>query len=180
MADDRMKDYVEVADRIREWYAKHPNARIVPELVENADARVTMKAAVYRTDDPLEPPAGVGHSALAIPGKTPFTRDSELENAETSAVGRALVMAGIPSKHVASAGEVRSKTSQATPGNTPPPARPAPAKAPPPRGGGTSRSGGSKATAAGQSREDAAGSKTPAPARATSENNPWEGMEGFQ
>jgi hypothetical protein len=57
----------------------------------------------------FDPPAGTGHSYLAIPGKTPYTAGAELENAETSAVGRALVMAGLSSKTVASADEIRAK-----------------------------------------------------------------------
>jgi hypothetical protein len=54
-------------------------------------------------------PAGIGHSAMQIPGATPYTRGSEIENCETSAVGRALVMAGLPSKRIASDDEIRSK-----------------------------------------------------------------------
>jgi len=107
-----MNGYIEVADRLREWYEKHPGGRIVTEVLENNDKRVTVRAEAYRkADDAL--PAGVGHSALTIPGTTPYTRGSELENAETSAVGRALVMAGLPSKKIASADEVQAK--RATP-----------------------------------------------------------------
>jgi hypothetical protein len=103
------QDYVEVAERIAAWYAKYPDGRITTELVEMSESRAVMKAYVFRDFNPE--PVGVGHSYLAIPGSTPFTKGSELENAETSAVGRALVMAGIPSKNVASANEVRSKSS---------------------------------------------------------------------
>jgi hypothetical protein len=103
------QDYVEVAERIAAWYAKYPDGRITTELVEMSESRAVMKAYVFRDFNPE--PVGVGHSYLAIPGSTPFTKGSELEYAETSAVGRALVMAGIPSKNVASANEVRSKTS---------------------------------------------------------------------
>jgi hypothetical protein len=46
---------------------------------------------------------------MQIPGATPYTRGSEIENCETSAVGRALVMAGLPSKRVASDDEIRAK-----------------------------------------------------------------------
>jgi hypothetical protein len=173
-----MKDYVEVADRIREWYAKFPDGRIVPDCIENGETRVTMRAAVYRTSDPLEQPAGVGHSALLIPGKTPYTKDSELENAETSAVGRALVMAGIPSKHVASAGEVRSKSDAgAAPPSGREASRPAQKATPPaPASSGASRSGGGGATQAATGKR---GSETPTPARTKAPENPWEGMEGM-
>ena len=108
MAGFDLSNYVEVADRLREWYEKNPSARIVTTIVDQSEKRVTVKAEVFRkADDVL--PAGVGHSALSIPGTTPYTKGAELENAETSAIGRALVAAGLPSKKIASADEVRSK-----------------------------------------------------------------------
>ena len=108
MAGFDLSGYVEVADRLREFYEKNPSARIVTSIVDQSDKRVTVKAEVFRkADDVL--PAGVGHSALTIPGTTPYTRGAELENAETSAIGRALVAAGLPSKKVASADEVLAK-----------------------------------------------------------------------
>lgn len=103
-----LKDYVDVAERLAEFYKGHPDGRIVTEVLENNDKRVTVRAEVFRTSQD-ELPAGVGHSALAIPGSTPYTRGAELENAETSAVGRALVMAGLQSKRIASADEVAAK-----------------------------------------------------------------------
>jgi hypothetical protein len=102
-------DYVEVADRIKAWHEEFPEGRIETELLSITDKLVVTKSRVYRTSDPQEAPAGIGHSMLGIPGKTTFTRDSELENCETSSVGRALVMAGIPAKSIASANEIRSK-----------------------------------------------------------------------
>jgi len=111
MAGFDLGNYVEVADRLREWYEKNPTARIVTTIVDQSEKRVTVKAEVFRkADDVL--PAGVGHSALSIPGTTPYTKGAELENAETSAIGRALVAAGLPSKKIASADEVRSKRSE--------------------------------------------------------------------
>lgn len=116
-----LKDYREVPERIAEWYTRYEHGRIVCTVLEKPNEwcnRWTVKAEVYRTEDPTEPPAGVGHSFLVVPGKTSFTRDSELENAETSAAGRALVMAGIPAKNVASEGEVRAKSQAVEPGST--------------------------------------------------------------
>lgn len=111
-----LSDYVEVADRVRAWYEEYPEGRIETSVEELTEARVMVRAQVYRSFN--GPPAGVGHSYLAIPGKTPYTLGSELENAETSAVGRALVFAGISARNVASAGEVKAKSnpqrSQAT------------------------------------------------------------------
>lgn len=102
-------DYVEVADRIRAWYEAYPNARIETEIVSISDKLVVVKAQAFRGETPDEKPAGVGHSSMNIPGSTPYTRGSELENTETSAAGRALVMAGLPSKKIASGDEIRAK-----------------------------------------------------------------------
>lgn len=103
-------DYVEVADRIRAWYETYPNARIETEVLTLTDKVVVVKALVFRGETADEKPAGIGHSSMNIPGSTPYTRNSELENTETSAAGRALVMAGLPSKKVASGDEIRAKS----------------------------------------------------------------------
>jgi hypothetical protein len=102
-------DYVDVAERINQFYKLHPNGRIItddPITVEiDGKAFIQVTAWVYR-DLNDEQPAGKDTAWEPWPGKTNFTRDSEMMNASTSATGRALVYAGIASKKVASRDDV--------------------------------------------------------------------------
>ena len=125
-----LDDYVEVADRIAEFYRRFPEGRLYAKQLKNDKESVEFIGYAKRSADDHDP--ATGHSELAKPGTTPYTRGSEVENCETSAIGRAIVMAGIPSKKVASADEVRAKVvpMKAVP---PPAAKPAPAAAPAPR-----------------------------------------------
>jgi hypothetical protein len=114
MAGFDLSNYVEVADRLREFYEKHPGGRVITSIIELTEKRVVVKAEVYR-ETAHEVPSGAGHSALGIPGVTPYTKGAELENAETSAIGRALVAAGLASKKIASADEIRAKRPEPAP-----------------------------------------------------------------
>ena len=102
------EDYIEVKDRIIKFYAEHPDGRLVSEVIEMTDVRVTVKAYAYKSLEDTVPTTG--HSWLNIPGTTNFTRGSELENAETSAWGRALAAMGYEvKKSIASRDEVAMK-----------------------------------------------------------------------
>lgn len=101
-------DYVGVHERINQFLEKFPDGRIQTEIAKHTDTVVIMKATVYRTAEDDRP--SVAHSQLDIPGKTNFTRGSEVENAETSAVGRALAFMGFETKKgIASREEVASR-----------------------------------------------------------------------
>lgn len=119
-------DYVDVAERIREFKRQYPEgslqAHLPPYITEaGGKAFVVYSAAAYRTPD--DPRPGIGYAWEPVPGRTNFTRDSELMNAETSAWGRAIVALGFETKHIASANEVRNRRD-----DTP---APAPAAQPP-------------------------------------------------
>jgi hypothetical protein len=108
---DRMADYVPVNERIEAFYTAWPQGTLQSEIVELTPDRVTVKAYAYRAADDEKP--GIGHSSLEIPGSTPYTRGSEIENAETSAWGRAIAALGFEVKRgLASAEEVRNKQPQ--------------------------------------------------------------------
>jgi hypothetical protein len=111
--DDRLKDYVDVKERIRLFYEKYPEGRLVTQdviLTREPDdvPRVHVHASAYR--DPSDQHPTDGWSWLVLPGSTPYTKGSEIENAETSAWGRAIGALGIGiSTSIASSDEVRSK-----------------------------------------------------------------------
>lgn len=106
-------DYIDVAQRIVEFRTQHPEGslqQVKYELVETAGKTFLIyTAAAYRTPDDQRP--GIGTAWEPVPGATSFTRDSEMQNAETAAWGRAIVaaLAADTKKGVASADEVRNR-----------------------------------------------------------------------
>src|SRR6266699_105190 len=93
-------DYIDVATRITEFRAKYPNGYLrplnpeAPYRIETIGDRIfiVVVAAAYRSTEDEYP--GVGMAWEPFPGRTPYTRDSELMNAETSAWGRAIIALG--------------------------------------------------------------------------------------
>lgn len=122
--DFDLGDYVEVKDRIKLFYELYGQGRLVTDEVRvtsepDGKPRVWVKGLAYRTPDDTLP--GVGWSWMELPGTTSYTKGSELENTETSAWGRAIGALGILiDRSIASANEVKNKSSDG------PPARPAP------------------------------------------------------
>jgi hypothetical protein len=106
-------DYIDVATRIVEFREKYPQGSLQQVSVDfrefGGQAWVIYTAAAYRSPDDVRP--GMGTAWEPVPGKTPYTRDSELQNAETAAWGRAIVaaLAADTRKGVASAEEVRNR-----------------------------------------------------------------------
>jgi len=121
--DDRLGDYVDVPTRIAEFREKHPGGSLQPfdpthpYRIETIGDRtyIVVVAAAYRSPDDLRP--GIGMAYEQWPGRTPYTRDSELQNAETSAWGRAIVatLAADTKRGIASAEEVRNRQAEREP-----------------------------------------------------------------
>jgi hypothetical protein len=87
-------DYVTVAERLTQFWAKYPTGRILTAVQEiNAETGfVLIRAEVYRNDaDTL--PAATGH-AYEMQSAGHVQAGSYVEVGETSAVGRALAMLG--------------------------------------------------------------------------------------
>jgi hypothetical protein len=118
MSKFSMDDYVDVAERLIEFREKHPEGSLQPvdpanpfEIREVGNkVFIVYTAAAYRTPD--DPRPGIGTAWEPFPGPTPYTKDSELMNAETSAWGRAIlaVLAADSRRGVASAQEVRNRS----------------------------------------------------------------------
>lgn len=112
-------DYIDVATRIVEFREKFPTGSIQQHdlkfVVVNGKDWVVYTAAAYRTPDDIRP--GMGTAWEPIPGPTPFTRDSEVQNAETAAWGRAMVaaLAVDTRKGIASSEEVRNRSEKSAP-----------------------------------------------------------------
>lgn len=106
-------DYNEVKDRLIEFRDKYPEGSLQQHDLQFIDlggkSWVVYTAAAYRAPD--DPRPGHGSAWEQVPGATNFTRDSELQNAETSAWGRALIAVGAADakKGIASADEVRNR-----------------------------------------------------------------------
>lgn len=113
----RPLDYIDVASRLAEMRETYPELtlqQVKMEFVE-IDSRmwVVYTAAAYRTPD--DPRPGHGTAWEPVPGPTNFTRDSEVQNAETSAWGRALVAIGASTRAgIASAEEVENRSGNET------------------------------------------------------------------
>jgi len=89
------KDYVLVSDRVIFFNETYPAGCIIPEIVEYSDqGKIVMKAHVYPEGVKEGERVFTGH-AQEIEGTNHINKTSALENAETSAVGRALAMMGI-------------------------------------------------------------------------------------
>ena len=106
-------DYVDVAERITQFYERFPEGRLVTvdwDVKPDLDGKsfVWVHAKAFR--DPEDPLPGDGIAWEPVPGPTPFTKDSELMNAQTAAWGRAIVALGFETKKIASKQEVQART----------------------------------------------------------------------
>jgi hypothetical protein len=138
MAFDKagLDTYNDVASRMAEFFTKHPEGSLQPanpgqpfEVRLIGDhAFVVYTAAAYRTPDDTRP--GIGIAWEPFPGRTPYTKDSEVQNAETSAWGRAILAVGAADtrKGVASAEEVRNRQADREEWEQATPAQPRPAQ----------------------------------------------------
>lgn len=113
MGKPDLTGYIDVPERIRQFKAKFPDGCLQGEgffvrkdgVDEGEIVGYHYKAFAHRSPDDECP--GVGTAYEQIPGRTPYTKDSEVMNAETSAWGRAIAALGFDFGSIASKEEVR-------------------------------------------------------------------------
>lgn len=100
MAQRPLEDYVDVATRLQRFYDDHADGSVSAEIVHDDGKRIVMRGiAAYPSESyPNGICVSIGH-AEEIRGDGMVNKTSALENAETSAWGRALAAAGYETKN---------------------------------------------------------------------------------
>lgn len=109
-----LNDYEPVENRIRSFWAKFPNGRLLTNLerTERADGRVEWicRTEAYTNLDDIRPQA-TGF-ATEIEGSSPVNRSNASENCETSSIGRCLANLGFAAKGKRPSREEMSKAAR--------------------------------------------------------------------
>lgn len=90
MANFNLADYEPVEERIRKFYADHPEGRILTDIQFDDGKRIIFRATVYRSFEDIQWSTGY---AEEVRGEGYVNKTSAPENCETSAIGRALANA---------------------------------------------------------------------------------------
>jgi hypothetical protein len=94
-----LENYVQISDRITEFYQDHPDGTIRTFIVHRDGPEVTVEARVYCTREDARDGIYTSGHAREVEGKGGgANKNAHVENAETSAIGRALAALGYPTK----------------------------------------------------------------------------------
>jgi len=111
--------YVDVPTRLRMALDRFPDLRVQEtghSIQPGPDGTEVLVCTVTVWRDPSDPLPSIASASEPYPGKTPFTRNSELMVGFTSALGRALGYMGFGiDRSIASANEVEARTGQTAP-----------------------------------------------------------------
>ena len=105
-------DYVDVPTRLAEALKKYPELRIQESkpIIVTVDNQQYVEISCTIWNSPDDPIPTVAYCWEPIPGRTPYTKGSEMMNASTSCWGRALGAKGFGiSKSIASRNEVQAR-----------------------------------------------------------------------
>ncbi len=109
-----MDDYESVDDRIHAFYGAHPKGRILTTLAEYSDTHIVFEARVWRENLSEDKPDSTGF-AEERRGSSKINQSYPLENAETSAIGRALANLGFSAKGKRPSKQEMEKTKREAP-----------------------------------------------------------------
>ena len=112
MSAFNLGDYVDVPTRLAEALKRWPDLRIqeTKPIIVIVDNQQYVEICCYVWRDAADQKPSIAYCWEPIPGRTPYTKGSEMMNASTSCLGRALGFLGMGiGKSIASRNEVQAR-----------------------------------------------------------------------